>query len=111
MRKRSSKVSLVSPQFQLEEFARHRALGVQFETRQLHLAGNMLAGAEVIASTAAAYREHAEPLLELRRLYEESRRYYLPFLSLLPRRGDPGGTFDRAAIEAELPRRRGALEE
>jgi uncharacterized Ntn-hydrolase superfamily protein len=54
--------------------------------------------------------DHAEPLQELRRLYEESRRVYLPFLTFLPGRADPAGVFDLATIEAELPRRRGALE-
>jgi uncharacterized Ntn-hydrolase superfamily protein len=123
------------------------------------VAGNMLAGAQVLTATSAAYREasglpfaarliaameagetaggdkrgrqsaallihssedypyldlrvddHPEPLKELRRLYEESRRYYLPFLSFLPSRGNPGGVFDRAAIEKALPTARGALE-
>jgi hypothetical protein len=48
--------------------------------------------------------DHAEPLLELRRLYEESRRLYQPFLTFLPRRDNPAGVFDRAEIEAALPR-------
>ncbi len=54
--------------------------------------------------------DHADPLLELRRLYEESRRLYLPFLSFLPSRASPAGIHDRAVIEAELPRRRDAFE-
>ncbi|MGO8914688.1 MAG: DUF1028 domain-containing protein [Stellaceae bacterium] len=53
--------------------------------------------------------DHAEPLPELRRLYEESHRLYLPFLQFLPRRADPAGVYDRARIEAELPRIRDAL--
>jgi uncharacterized Ntn-hydrolase superfamily protein len=48
--------------------------------------------------------DHAEPLMELRRLYEESLRLYQPFLTFLPRRDNPAGVFDRAEIEAALPR-------
>ncbi|HUC68489.1 MAG TPA: DUF1028 domain-containing protein [Stellaceae bacterium] len=48
--------------------------------------------------------DHAEPLIELRRLYDESRRLYQPFLTFLPRRDNPAGVFDRAEIEAALPR-------
>jgi uncharacterized Ntn-hydrolase superfamily protein len=55
--------------------------------------------------------DHAEPLTELRRLYEESRRYYLPFLRFLPSRANPAGVYDRAVIEAELARLRDAPEE
>jgi uncharacterized Ntn-hydrolase superfamily protein len=122
------------------------------------VAGNMLAGPEVIAATAAAYRnaagkafadrliggleagqaaggdkrgkqsaalliyageeypyldlrvdDHAEPLVELRRLFEESHSLFLPFLHFLPSRADPSGIYDRARIEAELPRIRDAL--
>jgi len=122
------------------------------------VAGNMLAGPQVIAATVAAYEaaaekafgdrlihaleagqaaggdkrgkqaaalliyageeypwldlrvdDHAEPLLELRRLYDEAHAYFLPFLHFLPRRDDPAGIFDRAVIERELPRVRDAL--
>jgi uncharacterized Ntn-hydrolase superfamily protein len=55
--------------------------------------------------------DHPDPLVELRRLYEESRRYFLPFLHFLPTRTDPSGVYQRAVIEAELPRIRDALEE
>jgi uncharacterized Ntn-hydrolase superfamily protein len=122
------------------------------------VAGNMLAGPEVIAATARVYRDaaanafadrlirgleagqaaggdkrgkqsaallvyageeypaldlrvddHAEPLVELRRLYGEAHTLFLPFLSFLPTRADPSGTFDRATIETELPRLRDVL--
>jgi uncharacterized Ntn-hydrolase superfamily protein len=46
--------------------------------------------------------DHPEPLLELRRLYEEAQRYYLPFLHFLPSRTSPAGIHDRAVIEAAL---------
>jgi uncharacterized Ntn-hydrolase superfamily protein len=46
--------------------------------------------------------DHAEPLVELRRLYEEAQRYYLPFLQFLPSRASPAGIYDRRVIEAEI---------
>lgn len=55
--------------------------------------------------------DHVEPLVELRRLYDESRRLFLPFLRFLPRRAAPAGVYDRAVIDAELPRIRDALKE
>ena len=53
--------------------------------------------------------DHAEPLVELRRLYDESHRLFLPFLHFLPSLADPCGIYDRARIDAELPRIRDAL--
>lgn len=53
--------------------------------------------------------DHAEPLAELRRLYEEARRMYLPFTAFLPKRDDPSGVFDRAVINAEVARVQDAL--
>lgn len=127
------------------------------------IAGNMLAGPQVLSETAAAYErsaglplaerllaaldagdaaggdkrgkqaaalkiyatedyplldlrvdDHAEPFVELRRLYEKSLERFQPFLSCLPSRTQPAGVTDRAAIEdvvvrfqADLARRRG----
>lgn len=48
--------------------------------------------------------DHAEPLAELRRLYEKSFERFQPFLGCLPRSGRPAGLTDRAAIEAEIER-------
>jgi uncharacterized Ntn-hydrolase superfamily protein len=48
--------------------------------------------------------DHPEPLVELRRLYEEARGLYLPFLQFLPSRVSPAGVYDRRVIEAELRR-------
>ena len=48
--------------------------------------------------------DHADPLPELRRLYEKSRERFQPFLSCLPTRARPAGITDRAAIEAEVAR-------
>lgn len=118
------------------------------------VAGNMLAGPQVVEQTAAAYRaadsallfaerlmaaldageaaggdkrgkqsaallvyttegysaldirvdDHAEPLQELRRLYDKSLERYQPFVSCLPSRARPAGITDRAVIEAEIER-------
>jgi uncharacterized Ntn-hydrolase superfamily protein len=129
------------------------------------VAGNMLAGPQVLRETAAAYErsaglpfaerllaaldagdaaggdkrgkqaaalricatedyplldlrvdDHAEPFIELRRLYEKSLERFQPFLSCLPSRTSPAGITDRAAIEdvvvrfqADLARRRGGV--
>jgi uncharacterized Ntn-hydrolase superfamily protein len=118
------------------------------------VAGNMLAGPQVVEQTAAAYRtadaalpfaerlmaalvageaaggdkrgkqsaallicttedysaldirvdDHAEPLQELRRLYDKSLERYQPFVACLPSRARPAGITDRAVIEAEIER-------
>src|SRR6185437_8482779 len=52
--------------------------------------------------------DHAEPLIELARLYRESHRVFLPFLDFLPSRANPAGVNDRAVIDAALVRTRDA---
>jgi uncharacterized Ntn-hydrolase superfamily protein len=49
--------------------------------------------------------DHADPLVELRRLYDVSRRY-APYRRFLPTRANPSGITDRARLEAELARAR-----
>ena len=115
------------------------------------VAGNMLAGPQVIEASAAAYRDaaglplaerllaalaageaaggdkrgkqaaalviqgdedrreldlrvddHAEPVAELRRLYEVSLERFQPFVACLAGRHDPGGVTDRDEIEARI---------
>ncbi len=117
------------------------------------VAGNMLAGPQVIEATAQAYEanaklpfaerliaalaageaaggdkrgkqaaalvvfttedycaldirvdDHAEPIEELRRLYDKSLERYQPFIACLPSRRNPAGITDRAVIEAEVTR-------
>jgi uncharacterized Ntn-hydrolase superfamily protein len=46
--------------------------------------------------------DHADPLPELRRLYEKSLERYQPFLSCLPSRARPAGLTDRSVIEKEI---------
>ena len=56
--------------------------------------------------------DHAEPIDELKRLYDKSLERYQPFTACLPSRQRPAGITDRAVIEAEIERfharRRGA---
>ena len=48
--------------------------------------------------------DHAEPIVELRRLYTKSLERFQPFVRCLPSRERPAGICDRAAIEAEIER-------
>lgn len=48
--------------------------------------------------------DHAQPIVELRRLYAKSLERFQPFLACLPRRDNPAGITDRAVIEAEIER-------
>ncbi len=48
--------------------------------------------------------DHADPLAELRRLYERSLERAQPFWACLPSRARPAGITDRALIEAEVER-------
>jgi uncharacterized Ntn-hydrolase superfamily protein len=48
--------------------------------------------------------DHAEPLVELRRLHDEAQLYFIPFKKFLPTRAAPAGIYDRAVINAELAR-------
>ena len=116
------------------------------------VAGNMLAGAAVIAETAEAFRnsdkpfaerligaleageaaggdkrgkqsaallicsteaypelhlrvdDHAEPLIELRRLYDKAHERFVPYLKCSPSKARPWGVYDRTVIEQEIAR-------
>jgi uncharacterized Ntn-hydrolase superfamily protein len=46
--------------------------------------------------------DHAEPMVELRRLYEVSLQRFQPFVACLAGRHDPVGELDRARIEARI---------
>ncbi len=46
--------------------------------------------------------DHADPLAELRRLYNVSETYYTPFKRFLPTRAHPAGIFDRSVIETGI---------
>jgi uncharacterized Ntn-hydrolase superfamily protein len=44
--------------------------------------------------------DNPDPLIELRRLYEESKAEYLPFKDKLPSRANPAGVYGKALTEA-----------
>jgi uncharacterized Ntn-hydrolase superfamily protein len=46
--------------------------------------------------------DHAEPIAELRRLYDVSLERFQPFIACLPGRRDPVGELDRTRIEARI---------
>jgi len=48
--------------------------------------------------------DHAEPLHELRRLYDKSLERFQPFVACLPSRANPTGITDRAVIDAAVER-------
>jgi hypothetical protein len=43
--------------------------------------------------------DHAEPLVELRRLWRMAHQRYVPFQAAGPRRLDPAGVTDRAELD------------
>ena len=48
--------------------------------------------------------DHADPLPELRRLFDKSLERFQPFVACLPTRADPRGIVDRDVIECEIAR-------
>ena len=48
--------------------------------------------------------DHAEPIMELHRLYDVSLERFQPFVACLPSAHDPQGITDRAVIEAQIAR-------
>lgn len=59
---------------------------------------------EEYADISIRVDDHAEPLAELRRLYEKAHERFIPYLSCSPSKARPWGIFDRARIEEEIAR-------
>jgi uncharacterized Ntn-hydrolase superfamily protein len=59
---------------------------------------------ETYAAIDLRVDDHAEPLVELRRLYLKSLERYQPFVACLPSRANPAGVLERGAIEAAILR-------
>jgi uncharacterized Ntn-hydrolase superfamily protein len=59
-------------------------------------------GSEEYPELSLRVDDHAEPLVELRRLEAKSRERFVHFAKYLPRRDAPAGVFDRAVIEAGI---------
>jgi len=50
--------------------------------------------------------DHAEPLVELRRLYDKAHERFIPYMRCAPSKARPWGVLDRARIEEEIARYR-----
>ena len=50
--------------------------------------------------------DHAEPLAELRRLYDKAHERFIPYMRCAPSKARPWGVLDRARIEEEIARYR-----
>ena len=50
--------------------------------------------------------DHAEPLAELRRLYDKAHERFIPYMRCAPSKARPFGVLDRARIEEEIARYR-----
>lgn len=48
--------------------------------------------------------DHAEPLVELKRLYEKAHERFIPFMRCGPRKSQPWGELERARIEEAIAR-------
>ena len=48
--------------------------------------------------------DHADPLVELRRLYDKAHERFIPFMRCGPSKARPWGVLDRAVIEQEIAR-------
>jgi uncharacterized Ntn-hydrolase superfamily protein len=46
--------------------------------------------------------DHDDPIAELKRLYAKSLERFQPFVTCLPREGDPAGIVDRGEVEARI---------
>jgi len=55
-----------------------------------------------LPSSTIRVDDHAEPLVELRRLYVKSKERWAIFRRFLPTRLNPAGTIDRAVIDAAI---------
>ena len=53
--------------------------------------------------------DHAEPLVELRRLYAVAQTHYVPFMRFMPSARSPAGIYDREIINAEIARVQASL--
>jgi uncharacterized Ntn-hydrolase superfamily protein len=53
--------------------------------------------------------DHAEPLVEMRRLYAVAQSHFVPFMRFMPTKASPAGVYDREIINAEIARVQAAL--
>jgi uncharacterized Ntn-hydrolase superfamily protein len=48
--------------------------------------------------------DHANPIVEIRRIFEEAKKEYLPFKQFLPTQANPAGVYDRKLIDEIIAR-------
>jgi uncharacterized Ntn-hydrolase superfamily protein len=60
----------------------------------------LIVGTEVYPYLDLRVDDHPDPLIELRRLYAESKAEYLPFKDKLPSAANPHGIYGKALTEA-----------
>ncbi len=59
---------------------------------------------EIYAHMDFRVDDHPDPVQELRRIYEEAKKEYLPFKQFLPTRAQPAGIYDQAIISDVIAR-------
>ena len=64
----------------------------------------LVCSTEAYADLSLRVDDHAEPLVELRRLYEKAHERFVPYLKCGPSRARPFGITDRNVIEREIAR-------
>jgi uncharacterized Ntn-hydrolase superfamily protein len=74
------------------------------DKRGKQAAALMVYTTEVYPTLDLRVDDHAEPIVELRRLYDVSLERFQPFVACLPSARDPQGITDRAVIEKEIVR-------
>jgi uncharacterized Ntn-hydrolase superfamily protein len=66
--------------------------------------GRQSAAMYVVSSEVYAYLDlrvddHPDPIVEMRRIFEEAKQEYLPFKQFLPTKANPAGIYDRKLID------------
>lgn len=59
----------------------------------------LIMSTEVYAKLDLRVDDHPDPVVELRRLYEECKREFIPFQQFLPTAAQPAGIYDRKIID------------
>jgi len=74
------------------------------DKRGKQAAALLIATTETYPALDLRVDDHAEPLAELRRLFDKSLERFQPFVACLPSRANPAGVVDRAVIERNIER-------
>ena len=74
------------------------------DKRGKQAAALLIHSSEAYAELDLRVDDHAEPLVELRRLYEKAHERFIPFMRCGPSQARPWGELDRARIEEAIAR-------